>query len=295
MNDLQIEYFLTVARNLSFTKTAEELYVTQPAVSRQISFLEKELDSILFDRTNKSTILTDAGQLYFDFFNNYKEGLSEIKLKLKEINQGMKGRLRLGCMEGWDLSEFFPEVIELFLKEYPNVKIELECYSIKNLVQALKNDHIDVALSIDVTLENIDWIDCHEISKIQKIILFSNKHKLSGRDDIKPEDFKDETFFVISSDEAYYAGNQVKEILRKYGFTPKIQYVNSIESMNACVHNGMGVAVSDIWSSARRMDDFRYVPIQGEHSIVLGWKSKTDKELVHIFANELKFIIAKNR
>ena len=107
MNDLQIEYFLTVARNLSFTKTAEELYVTQPAVSRQISFLEKELDSILFDRTNKSTILTDAGQLYFEFFNNYKEGLNDIKLKLKEINQGMKGRLRLGCMEGWDLSEFF--------------------------------------------------------------------------------------------------------------------------------------------------------------------------------------------
>ena len=75
MNDLQIEYFLAVARNLSFTKTAEELYVTQPAVSKQISLLEKELDAVLFDRTNKNTELTEAGKLFQRFFEDYKKSL----------------------------------------------------------------------------------------------------------------------------------------------------------------------------------------------------------------------------
>ena len=53
MNQLQIEYFLAVARNRSFTRTAQELYVTQPAISRQISSLEAELGFTLFDRTSK--------------------------------------------------------------------------------------------------------------------------------------------------------------------------------------------------------------------------------------------------
>lgn len=72
MNDLQIDYFMAVATNLSFTKTSEELYVSQPAISKQISQLEKELGVKLFTRNNRKTELTDAGRLYFDFFNRYK-------------------------------------------------------------------------------------------------------------------------------------------------------------------------------------------------------------------------------
>ena len=63
MNDLQIDYFIAVARNLSFTKTAEEMYVSQPAISRQISHLEEELGYPLFDRSKKTTQLTPAGEI----------------------------------------------------------------------------------------------------------------------------------------------------------------------------------------------------------------------------------------
>ena len=66
MNDLQIDYFMAVATNLSFTKTSEELYVSQPAISRQISQLEKELGTRLFRRNNQKTELTETGKLYFE-------------------------------------------------------------------------------------------------------------------------------------------------------------------------------------------------------------------------------------
>ncbi len=296
MNDLQIDYFLAVARNLNFTKTAEELYVTQPAVSRQISFLEKELDVTLFDRTNKTTILTEAGSLYFEYFEKYREELKQIKSKLKEYNQGVNGKIRLGCMEGWDLSGFFPKVIDGFLKDYPNVKLELECYSIKNLAQALKNESIDVALSIDITLKDIENLEFKEITEIQKIILFSKRHRLSINCELTPKDFKDETFFVLSNDEASYAGEIViDDMKRLYGFKPKLQYVHNIDSMNACVHNGMGVAILDSWSSAKQMEDLRYIPIESKHKIILAWKNKKASDLVHVFSNEIKFIHEKQK
>ena len=72
MNDLQIDYFMAVATNLSFTKTSEELFVSQPAISRQISQLEKELGCRLFTRNNQGTQLTEEGRLYFDLFSKYK-------------------------------------------------------------------------------------------------------------------------------------------------------------------------------------------------------------------------------
>ena len=67
MNDLQIDYFMAVATNLSFTKTSEELFVSQPAISKQISLMEKELGVKLFIRNNKKTTLTKAGELYYEF------------------------------------------------------------------------------------------------------------------------------------------------------------------------------------------------------------------------------------
>ena len=63
MNDLQIDYFMAVATNQSFTKTSEELFVSQPAISRQIALLEKELGAQLFYRNNMEAKLTEAGQL----------------------------------------------------------------------------------------------------------------------------------------------------------------------------------------------------------------------------------------
>ena len=66
---------MAVATNLSFTKTSEELFVSQPAISKQISLMEKELGVKLFIRNNKKTTLTKAGELYYEFFREYKKEL----------------------------------------------------------------------------------------------------------------------------------------------------------------------------------------------------------------------------
>ena len=293
MNDLQIEYFLTVARNLSFTKSADELYVTQPAVSRQISTLEKELGVPLFDRTNKSTSLTEAGKIYVKFFLEFQERLKDVKRQTRIINEERTGTIRLGCLEGWDITGFFPEVLETFRKDYPNVQVILECFSIRGLVHALKTDAIDVAMSIDVTLLNIEGTNYEILTSIPRIILYSRQHPLAKKECVSPKDFANETFFVLSSEEASYAAELVRGYLRPFGFEPKITTVRNIESMNACVHNGMGVEISDWWSSAKNMQDFKYIPIGSRHPIALVWKQKNSNEAIRVLANEMKFILER--
>jgi len=291
MNDLQVEYFLAVARNLSFTKTAEEFYVTQPAVSKQISLLEKELELDLFDRTNKTTKLTGAGQLFVKFFEESINGFNHTKSQAKALNQSRIGTIRLACLEGWNISGFFPNILAIFSEKYPNIQIGLECYSVRGLIQALKSDKSDAILTLDDTLDNIEGIQTMVLTEIPKIILYSSKHRLAHKTELEPVDFKNETFFVMSADEVSYAGNLVKSWCEYYGFVPKIQYVRSIESMNACVQNGMGAAISDYWSCARDSVDFQYLKLDTNHKISLAWKKDSKNQKVYVLANELKIML----
>ncbi|MFR5701755.1 MAG: LysR family transcriptional regulator [Eubacterium ramulus] len=80
MNDLQIEYFLAAARNMSFSRAAQELFVSQPAISRQILALEQELGCPLFERLNRGIMLTANGEMFYDFFERYRGELFDLKL-----------------------------------------------------------------------------------------------------------------------------------------------------------------------------------------------------------------------
>jgi DNA-binding transcriptional LysR family regulator len=291
INDLQIDYFLALAGNLSFTTTAAELYVTQPAVSRQIASLEKELEVTLFDRTNRATQLTEAGKLFKNFFTEYRENLRKVKIDAKIMNENCYGSVRLGCLSNWNLSGFFPAILNTFKKKYPNISIYLECYGIKDLINVLKNDKLDIILTLEATLTGVSGLHVQKLMDIQKIILFSVNHPLALRENLTPADFKNEVFLVLSGEEVAYAKDLVISYCKPYGFTPKIRFVRNIESMLAGVQNGMGVAISDSWENATSNQGFSYVTMDSLHSIALAWKDKTDNKDISLLVNEFTLLM----
>ncbi len=291
MNDLQIEYFLAVARNLSFTKTAEEFYVTQPAVSRQISFLEKELDVALFDRTNKSTKLTEAGRLFQKYFADSKKSLARTKELARSMNSRKTGRVRVASLEGWNISGFFPQLLKLFSTNYPNIEISLETYGVRGLIRAVKTGRADLILTLGVTLKDTEGIEVSKLAEISQILLFSRKHPLADKPDLNPADFRDEKFFVMAAEEASYADTLVREYCRPYGFEPDIVRVRSIESMFSSVQNGMGVCICDMWSQAKDSMDFSYLRLDTKHEISLAWIPDSGNSAVNIVVNELAFLV----
>lgn len=100
MNDLQIDYFMAVATNSSFTKTSEELFVSQPAISKQIALMEKELGVRLFIRNNRKTELTESGKRYYDFFSRYKAEMGNIKHEVSELDGIASQTITIGILEG---------------------------------------------------------------------------------------------------------------------------------------------------------------------------------------------------
>ena len=103
---------MAVATNLSFTKTSEELFVSQPAISRQISQLEKELGAKLFRRNNQRTELTEVGRLYFDLFSRFKSEYINTRIKADHIMGKKNAVMRVGFLEGWDLFNIIPPMMK---------------------------------------------------------------------------------------------------------------------------------------------------------------------------------------
>ena len=148
MTQSQITYFLTVAETLSFSKAAAALFVSQPAVSKQVSLLEEELGLTLFDRTRQGVFLTESGRLFSEMFQDFIDRFHDTMEEAHHVNRRLHDVVRIGCSEGFHLSEFYSDVQTFFDAKYPNIQLELSSDRADHLLPALKESKIDLMISL---------------------------------------------------------------------------------------------------------------------------------------------------
>lgn len=293
LNSLQIEYFIAVAENLSFTKAANNLYVTQPAISHQIAKLEKELDVALFNRTNKGIELTAGGELLYDFFKDNKQQLYNLKKEAKSLNGNEINDISLGCLEGWNITSFFPKILREIETRYPGVELSMECYDTKELVSALLNNDLDAIITLDVTLGDISGLNSEILCEVDQLLLYSSYHYLAKKENLKPYDFRNEYFYTLKSSEASFAKDLVISYCKPYGFIPKIKTVRNFDSIYICVQNGMGVAIVNSLVRVKDNIDFSYIKLDDTFSISFAYRTNDERKGLHILKNEMKFLLSK--
>lgn len=285
MNDLQIQYFLTAARHLSFSKAAQELFVSQPAISRQIIALEKELGCPLFERMNKSIALTANGEMFFAFFEKYKTELYDLKLRARLSMENKSKLLRLGVLNNWNISHVMLPLLAAFKQEHPDIRVEINSYEPHECQEALQSGKEDIILTIEPQIFNVEDIAYETVAKLQCVLLYNKNHMPSG-DIQNASSFKDEPFLTISGKD--YVSDIIRNICRPYGFTPHIQPIHSTDAMIMGVQCGQGVAITDIWSRALDNPDFGYVLLNSAHPLTLVWKNTHNDTVISEFVQLLR-------
>ena len=291
MNDLQIDYFMAVATNLSFTRTSEELFVSQPAISRQISQLEKELGARLFVRNNQKTELTEVGRLYFELFSRYKADLINTKIEADRILGKKKGMMRVGFLEGWDLFGIIPPMIERFNSEYPDIEVVINCCGVKELTTSLLNDTLDIVVTMNNSLKPFSEFSTMDVADISKILLFSSSHPLAGRKNLTLRNFSDDVFIAPWEIVDKMIVDTITSYTRPFGFIPKVRFVKNHESTITCVRNNMGVAILDEWVWAKNADDLRWIPFKAKDSVSIARMSSRESAPVLAMENILRDVI----
>lgn len=115
MNLIQIEYFVEVARLLSFTKAAEMLHISQPALSKQIMLLEKELGVKLMDRDQRGVKLTLSGKVLLEECEKLQNHVENMVRKVQSSEENSIGIINVGCLKTID-DDFFEKIVSNFKK-----------------------------------------------------------------------------------------------------------------------------------------------------------------------------------
>jgi DNA-binding transcriptional LysR family regulator len=187
-----LKVFLTVANEKSFSRAAEKLLRTQPAVSLAIQKLESDLQEKLMDRSGKDLILTDAGRIVIDFARRFENLEGDLQNALSELRDNSSGRLIVGANESTTL--YLLEHIEHYRRLYPKVKVQVRrCLSSKIPSQLIDGD-------LELGLISYDPEDDRLVTLViftdHLAFVVSPQHRFSGRTEVSITELGMETFIA---------------------------------------------------------------------------------------------------
>lgn len=234
-------YFLALAEELHFRKTAETLHISQPALSKQIHQLEDLLGLKLFDRTNRKVLLTKAGHYLKQELTLHFRQIDDFIKHARLLDQGLEGELRLGFV-GSAMQQIIPDLLLTFEKKYPNILVKLTELDNSLQINALLAQRIDIGF---VRMDQVpnDLVVQAEYEDTFSLVLPVN-HWLDAATFISINQLKEEAFILFDRtySESYYA--KVMHIFEEEGFRPKVSHstVNA-SSIYRLVESGLGVSV----------------------------------------------------
>lgn len=239
MDIRHLQYFLKVAQHRSFTKAAQDLYITQPTISKMIKSIEKELGVVLFHRLGKQVELTDAGHVIFNQAQDIVHAFENLSSELDDLIQLKKGHIRIGLppMIG---SSFFPKVIGKFREQYPEVTIQL----IEDGAKKVESDVESGVLDIGVVLSPINEEMFHSFSLVQEklMLLVHPSHPFANRAEVSLSELAHESFVFFREDFALH--DRIIAACVQAGFQPHVIYESSQwDFISEMVAANLGIAL----------------------------------------------------
>ena len=193
MEMAQLEYFSQVVQEKSFSKAADRVFRTQPAVSIAIRRLEDEIGLPLLDRTQKNPVPTDAGKVVYDYAQRILALRAEVGQAIAEMQSLKKGRVRVGANESTSLY-LLPELILQFRENHPKVKVEIFRQVSHRLPREVLERNIDFALMASQPTDR--ELDSFPVLNDELVLIMSPKHHLANRSSVKIKELGKEAFIA---------------------------------------------------------------------------------------------------
>ncbi|WP_018876929.1 LysR family transcriptional regulator [Thioalkalivibrio sp. ALE31] len=230
MADRRLQVFLTVARLLSFTRAAEVLHMTQPAVTFQVRQLEEQLDTRLFDRNHNRVTLTDAGRLVQRYAERIFDTYGELEAALRELKGANGGALVIGAST--TVAEYMlPALLGAFRRGHPDIGIRLRVGNTESVVLMVEEGSVDLGIvEAPVTHRSLQVQPCL-VDQLRLIV--PPDHELATRESVRVADFIERPFICREE------GSGTREVIMEY--LGRAGYDRS--SLRGCMELGSSEAI----------------------------------------------------
>ena len=258
--------FYTVAKSGSLTKAAEELYISQPAVSRSIKQLETQLGVSLFTRTHRGMKLSaQGGKMIFDEVERALNLLSDAQSRISEMQTSALGTIRIGASDTI-FAYFLAEKIAAFHEKFPSVKIELSADFTPDTIEKLKADKCDVAF-VNLPIEPDPDLKLYgNCMQLNDIFIAGEKYAELGTGTVSLSVL--EKYPLIFMDGNTVARRALDAFLSGMGLSmqPSIE-VGSWDLMKRLVALGMGVGVIPREYALRELEEKTLLEVKTENTL----------------------------
>ncbi len=265
----QLRTFLTVARRLSFTRAAEELHLTQPAVSAHIRKMERAIGSSLFEQIGRRVSLTPVGDVVFRYAEQVLALEDELRVAIADVQGVCQGELAIGTSTTIGIS-VLPELLGRYRKANPLVRLQARIGNFSEMVHGLLDGYLDVGLiSNELSGDRLDErLESTPVLHDELVLVVEPGHRWADLPSVGPEDLIGEPFVLPGVGSRLRP--QVEALLAPFGVVPDVvAESNSLIAVARVVETGIGVsliprlAVRDELAQGR----LREVPLRGVESI----------------------------
>jgi LysR family transcriptional regulator, benzoate and cis,cis-muconate-responsive activator of ben and cat genes len=287
----QLQNFLIVAENLNFRKSAENILIAQPALSRQVQQLEEELGAKLFDRSKRQIELTAAGAYFRKEAERLLSQLEQVKLRTGEIHRGEVGTWRIGHASS-TMQSILPELLLKLHAALPNVKIALNEVTNRQQFELLTHRELDFGFVPNALIPA--QLASRLIYRENFVLFMSENHPLSKKANLTVADFADVDWITPPQQVGMGYVETIQRICQSFGFSPRIAY----ESPNAAsalrlVEAGLGVTMmgkSTTNGIALAVKHIELVDIPQKVQMNLVWLREREAELKPMLTLLEKFL-----
>ena len=273
MYNPQLETFICVVDAGSFSKAAEKLYISPPAVIKQINALENSLNLQLFERTHRGLAVTEAGKSLYQDAKYLIQYSKESLVRAQDAMNHNDELIRVG-ISPMTPPEIFVELWPKIQEIYPDMKFKLITFenTPENAREILANmgQNIDVIAGIfDETMLKLRGCDGTEISREPFCVAVSIHHRLAKREKITLDDLAGENLMLMQRGWSYYGDKLRDDMLEKH---PEINIVDfdlyNVEAFNRCENNNEVLLAFKSWASVHPL--IRIIPVEWDYTMPFG-------------------------
>jgi len=291
MNINQLRYFVAVAEQRSFTKAANQYYLSQTAVTQQVRALEETLGVQLLDRNSRPVSLTPAGSVFLTEAKAILERMNSAVSRARDASTGLVGSVRIGYTKGYERSDLSNK-LRAFHRDYPNILLTCFRCDTDMLAAGLLNGEYDIIFTWDSTnIRQDSQVKLRLVERARLVVALYGSHPFARRTALRRSELKNETilFMTPSSTGASFGDDHFMQLYQQAGYLPNILLrSNDVESILMMVAAEEGISILPAYCTDKltNADNLIFVPLIGEEEtedILAVWRKDDPSQALQHF------------
>ncbi len=284
-----LKIFITVVEHKNFSRAAEELYISQSSVSMQVRNLENELGTKLINRSPKYLELTQSGEIFYGFAKKILLLYDKAKEEIDLLSNVVTGGLKVGASN--TIGEYIlPIILTEFAAQFPNVGIETSISNTEEISQAVRANHLDLAL-VEGEVNRSDFV-IHPLMEDEIILVVPNQHSLARLPIVTADDLQDQVWIFRENGSGTRAFSD--KLIKDRGIHVKKSYIlGSGQAVKQAVIAGLGIALVSSWIVRKELTtrELTAIRIKGKRLtrsfLLIKTKNHEQSKAMEVFTEQL--------